>query len=631
MNELNVKPSFAGMHGPPDVLAMKRGHVPRHDKQSEMVDVGNKTSYNSLSLFELPADILVITLEYLEIEEISLLDIAVSEDSMRLTFHTLIGSNKLSYDCPYSEHATALFSWFARREVRMSTFSCTEASTDGSSESLLMLKSCNFDRLKEVWVERSHYAVDEVLRVMEKIAEASRLIEILDISTNPVSQYIVVNILPLNPKVYELSISGSPTDPLYELHDILPYCTQLQTMTLRGACFRVSNAALPPIPTLTDIIIDHFINDDGIFTDAHLCNIADIVPNLSSIYLDDCHELTGAGLEYLASRCPKLSSLTIKYKHTDAAFRPATVLENFLSESLVKLCLLYVDMELLAELLSRRGRWLQHLELRCDDDYDATPILGAIIQHCSKLKRLDLFSYEEEHSDFPVYSYDLNMTSELQELVIRDGFNIEQMAVICRYFPKLVILDMYCCEFHYVSSTEITEILECCPDLNELIIRINKGFAKSRAADLAAIKRLPTTAIKKLGLHLEKVDSKFLAALLRKCPLLQTYSFVYNRKRKTLIDEAVARVLVSMCPLLQEVLVIQASGMSTFSSDQIEIFFKMLPTPVRYEFRLFPEIPGSLAKVKELFSAYGNAPPAAGKTVFSYPDCTLDFSQDSYL
>lgn len=359
-----------------------------------------------------------------------------------------------------------------------------------------MLTNRNFELLRELYIieDGDDAAIGSVFfNVMTKIAEVCKTIEVLIINTTPVSHYIMTNILPLNPNVRELTISDRiRTGPSYELYDVLRQCMQLQRLSIEGPCVRNSSSQLQPIPTLTEVSIDprgSEVIDEGLFSDAHLCNIAVIAPNLTSMSIDDCHNLTNAGFAYLAMKCPKISRLRLDWMRESPS--TTAVLKHFLTESLIDLKILRWNLDMLPELLKRRGQWLQKFELMCRAERDLTPIAEAIIQGCPSLKQFTLFSVNDQGLDFPDYSFATSTTNGLQKLEIRGFISFIQSSNLWRLFPNLFSVDLYFGKDKAVACRNLLNILCALPGLKELVVRDNKGFSKSSAVELAAVADLP--------------------------------------------------------------------------------------------------------------------------------------------
>lgn len=272
------------------------------------------TARNSM-MFALPPEMVMLVLQCLRVNDISRLDIAVSERGTRATFLTLIRSRQFTAcakDIGRSSNAEAMnrnidcLRWMSHRGIHLHDLILLQGMESViQPEQLVTLGDLKIDYDR-------HLGPLSTTVLMPSITSMCTMLTSLAIYGSPPLAWGHLEVIfTANTNIHQLVINNWRSGPV-SLTAILQKCKSLASLSISGNWFTFdSKETILPIPSLIHLVIYSDGRSVRGFTDDCLIGLASATPNLETFNILFCSQLTHRGYNSLGGNWPRLRSLSV--------------------------------------------------------------------------------------------------------------------------------------------------------------------------------------------------------------------------------------------------------------------------------------------------------------------------------
>lgn len=282
-------------------------------------------------------------LRFLSIEDISTLDIAISERCFRKVFLECLLTENLSFrvDAEYFDKCNeySILPWIINRKINLKTLTISnlESGELRICDFVAQLGTPALQTLEEIEVDFS-YEEDGMTDIIEREGVLLRVLPVLmRTATNlkkidvygaaPCKTFVPALIETSSGNIRSLAMQNIPLLTQGSLHHIFSKCPKLESFSLRSFYFFHidSFSGHSPLLFLKELVIDEGDEElevedatedlpvDGKhfsrFQDHHLIDLASLAPQLESLTLMHCLDLSPVSLIHVSHSCVKLKNI----------------------------------------------------------------------------------------------------------------------------------------------------------------------------------------------------------------------------------------------------------------------------------------------------------------------------------
>ena len=358
----------------------------RRDLPKELQSLHPDSSLHNL--FDLPREILVFILQCLRIEDISIMDIAVSEICSRQVFLSCIRSIPfICNDC--YEDVSQFFYWIHSRRLSVRAFNALYAREKSWNCFLQMFGHDNLSKLEDFFT----IAGDVPTHVIEHLTQHCSNIQAIEVQ---MLTPVYLKLLEVNSSIKSLCFRRHRG---VLVSSLVRHCPNLER--LRIDCFDSSVDSYQSIPPLLNLrcleLMGHEVHFD-LIQEENMKRFLRVTPNIEILQLRNCN-LSFNLSTTIANSCPNLKTLK------DCSMRVSTlsnqenisILEAFLMScsQLTTYVLEWKDIHdsdevaMFQNVMSSYGGNLQSLTMRFRDGFYSR-IIPVILSNCPLLEFLDV-------------------------------------------------------------------------------------------------------------------------------------------------------------------------------------------------------------------------------------------------
>lgn len=538
-------------------------------------------------LFELPSDVLLQVLQCLKVEDTSRMDVAVSAKSARMLFLTLIASKLFTSNSENIKHRLECLVWMCLRGINFNDITFSSV-----IDPLPVVDDIQLEQL--VTLRMIYGSSQPAKKLLTNIASKCKKLSSLTITGSPDAWHHLETILGTNKNIRDLCIDACGSREPVCLQTILRTCNNLVSLIIKADNFSFSTEEnVVPIPSLTELRI----KSAGIlwesFDDYCLLRIAEAAPNLETISLERCLELTNQGYSSLASKCPHIRHL--KVEDTPSHINIFRILRSLITPSLVTIAisagfsqkLSAEDIQELQELFTERGGYLQKISLKLN--CDMCPLATTILSSCTSLIELVLIIDGGRMRVMVPLTLPTETICRIKSLRLEGVYALSDIAAAIKHFPGLVELRLF--NSPLISAKDILTLCTLCTKLE--ILQLNSVSARplvdsTDAVVLATLDSLPPIQLKSLALRCTNEAMEFTNSLLKCCPELETLSLddLHGEFESPEI-QAFLVAITQDCPKLKH---LTFSRMSDAMKKQIQSFLVDAQSEIRIRRGIFADI-----------------------------------------